>query len=72
MIVNYLREFGKANKVAIRDLLIDKLPDTLSSSQKERKVLTLLTALKRKGIIAPDSDNKQISHWILVKDNKDV
>ena len=72
MIVNYLREFGKANKAAIRDLLIDKLPDTLSSSQKERKVLTLLTALKRKGIITTDSDNKQISQWVLVKDNKDV
>lgn len=70
MIVNYLQEFGKANKAAIRDLLVDKFPDTLSSSQKERKVLTLLTALKRKGIITTDSDNKQISHWILVKDKK--
>lgn len=70
MIVNYLQEFGKANKAAIRDLLIDKFPDTLSPSQKERKVLTLLTALRRKGIITTDSDNKQISHWILVEGNK--
>lgn len=70
MIVNYLEEFGKANKAAIRDLLVGKFPDTLSSSQKERKVLTLLTALKRKGIVTTDSDNKQISHWILVKDKK--
>lgn len=67
MIVNYLREFGKANKAALRDLLIDKFPDTLSASQKERKVLTLLTALKRKGIITTDSENKKISQWILVK-----
>ena len=72
MIVNYLREFGKANKAAIRDLLIDKLPDTLSFSQKERKVLTLLTALKRDGIITTDSDNKRISHWILVNNDKSV
>lgn len=70
MIVNYLEEFGKANKAAIRDLLINKLPDTLSSSQKERKVLTLLTALKRKGIITTDSNNKQTSNWILIKDKK--
>lgn len=70
MIVNYLREFGKANKSAIRDLLIDKFPDTLSPSQKERKVLTLLTALKRKGMITTDSDNKRISHWILVQSNE--
>lgn len=70
MIVNYLREFGKANRAAMRDLLIDKFPDTLSPSQKERKVLTLLTALKRKGIITTDSDNKKISNWILVQNNE--
>lgn len=69
MIVNYLREFGKANRAAMRDLLIDKFPDTLSTSQKERKVLTLLTALKRNGIIDTDSDNKKISNWILVQNN---
>ena len=72
MIVNYLREFAKANKAAIRDLLIDKLPDTLSTSQKERKVLTLLTALKRNGIITTDSDNKRISHWVLVNKDESV
>lgn len=70
MIVNYLREFGKANRAAMRDLLIDKFPDTLSSSQKERKVLTLITALKRKGIFTTDSDNKKISNWIMVQSNE--
>lgn len=29
MIVDYLQEFGKANRAAMRDLLIDKFPDTL-------------------------------------------
>lgn len=47
MIVNYLREFRKANRAAMRDLLIDKFPDTLWPNQKERKVSTLLTALKK-------------------------
>lgn len=70
MIVNYLREFGKGNRAAMRELLIDKFPDTLSFSQKDRKVLTLLTALKRKGIITTDSENKKISNWILVSDNE--
>lgn len=60
----------KANRAAMRDLLINKFPDTLSPSQKEWKVLTLFTALKRKGIIATDSDNKKISNWILVQINK--
>lgn len=54
----------------MRDLLLDKFPDTLLPSQKERKVLTLLTALKRKGIITTDSDNKKISNWILVRSNE--
>ena len=65
MVVNYLRKFGKANRAAVRDLLIDKFPDTLSLKQKERKVLTLLTALKRNGIITTDSENKRIANWIL-------
>ena len=65
IVVNYLRKFGKANRAAVRDLLIDKFPDTLSPKQKERKVLTLLTALKRNGIITTDSENKRIANWIL-------
>lgn len=72
MIVNYIREFGKANRAAIRDLLIDKFPDTLSPSQKERKVLTLLTALKRNGVITTDSANKRISYWILTDSAENV
>ena len=70
MIVDYLREFGKTNRAAIRDLLFDKFPDTLSPSQKEWKVLTLLTALKRKGVITTDSDSRKIANWILVQGNK--
>ena len=67
MIVDYLQNFGQANKADFRKLLLDKLPDGLSEKQKERKILTLLTALKRQGIITTDSDNRQTSHWILVK-----
>jgi len=67
MIVDYLQKFGQANRADFRKLLLDKLPDGLSEKQKERKILTLLTALKRQGVITTDSDNKQISHWVLVK-----
>lgn len=70
MVVNYLRKFEKANRAAVRDLLIDKFPDTLSPKQKERKVLTLLTALKRNGIITTDSENKRIANWILTDNGK--
>lgn len=54
----------------MRELLIDKFPNTHSPSQKDQKVLTLLTALKRRGIITTDSDNKKISNWILAHDNE--
>ena len=66
MIIDYLHKFGKAQRKDIRKLLWDKLPDVLSDSQKERKILTLLTALKRAEKITTDSDNKQTSHWILI------
>ena len=62
--------FGKANRAAMRDLLMDKFPDTLLPGQKERKVLTLLTALKRRGIITIDSENRKRSNWVLVQDNE--
>ncbi len=32
-----------------------------------KKILTLLTSLKRAGKIDTDSENKQTSHWILAK-----
>ena len=67
MIVDYLEKFGQANRSDFRKLLLDKFPAGLPDKQKDRKILTLLTALKRQGIITTDSDNKQISHWILAK-----
>lgn len=67
MIVDYLQKFRQANRADFRKLLLDKFPDGLSEKQKERKILTLLTALKRQGIITTDTDNKQRSHWILIK-----
>lgn len=67
MIIDYLEKFGKAQRKDIRKLLWDKLPAVLSDKQKDRKILTLLTALKRAGRIETDSDNKQTSSWILKK-----
>lgn len=67
MIIDYLEKFGKAQRKDIRKLLWDKLPAVLSDTQKERKILTLLTALKRADRIETDSDNKQTSNWVLKK-----
>ena len=70
LIVEYLRKYGKAKKKDIRDLLWDKLPDSLDDTKKNSKISTLLTALRTKGVITTDSPNQQISSWILVGDAK--
>lgn len=67
MMIDYLRKFGKGQKKDFRKLLMDKFPDVLTEKQKERKILTLLTALKRQNKIDTDSDNPRTCHWVLKK-----
>ena len=70
MIVQYLKQYGKAQKKDIRNLLWDKLPDVFDDKKKDRKISTLLTSLRTKGIITTDSPNQQRSHWILVRNHE--
>lgn len=65
LIVKYLKQYGKAKKKDIRNLLWDKLPDVLSDKQKEYKVGNLLASLKKQEVIYPDSSNQQRASWIL-------
>ena len=65
LIVEYLKQYKKAKKKDIRELLWDKLPDVLSDAQKEHKVSNLLASLKKNNIIDTDSQNQQRSYWIL-------
>ena len=48
LILDYISKFGKASKQQIRILLADKLPETMTEEQKERKILYLLTRLTKK------------------------
>ena len=57
LIIKYLKQYGKAKKKNIRNLLWDKLPDVLSETQKEYKIGNLLASLKNAGIICADSIN---------------
>ena len=68
MIVECIRTFRRVKRNKIKELLWDKLPDVLTDKQKEAKISTLLTSLKKKGIIHTDSPNQQIARWILVGD----
>lgn len=65
LIVDYIRQFGKASKQQIRVLLADKLPDSMTEEQKERKILYLLTQLKNKGVIVRDAESKKMTNWII-------
>ena len=65
LIIKYLKQYGKAKKKDIRNLLWDKLPDVLSETQKEHKIGNLLASLKKAGIICTDSNNQQHASWIL-------
>lgn len=67
MIVDYIKEFKKANRNDIRNLLFDKLPSILTDKQKEGKIKNLLTSLRIEGVITTDSENPQKSNWILKK-----
>lgn len=67
LIVEYLKKYERAKKKDIRDLLWDKLPNALNDTQKENKIRNLLSSMKKKGIIEPDSSNQQKSYWILKK-----
>ncbi len=65
LIIQYLQQYGKAKKKDLRQLLIDKLPDSLSNKQKEAKLGNLLTSLRKKGVIKTSDSNQQKSYWIL-------
>lgn len=70
LILRYLRQYGKAKKKDIRELLWDKLPNVYDDNKKNRKISTLLTSLRTKGLITTDSKNQQISNWILVRSSE--
>lgn len=67
-IYNYLKTYKKGKRQDFFALLEDKLPDTLTESQKRNKVRNLLQTLKREEVITTDSPNHRLANWILVED----
>jgi ATP-dependent DNA helicase RecG len=65
LIIDYLKQFGKASRADIRSLLFDKHSDVLSTNQKEHKVKNILYSMSKKGVIMLDSKNNRTSNWIL-------
>ena len=65
MIINYLDEFNEARKKDIRSLLWEKLPDILDDKQKERKIVNLLSSLKKENLLKTKENDRTV--WILNK-----
>jgi len=58
LIVDYISKFGSASKKDIKQLLIDKLSDYLTSTQKINKIDNYLRWLKERGYILYDITTK--------------
>lgn len=51
LLTDYLHKFGQANRAEISQLLMGKLSDALDERQKYNKISSLLTKLRRNGVI---------------------
>ena len=65
LILEYLKEYKTAKRQNIRRLLWDKLSDLLSDQQKERKITTLLEALKKANRICRAKTQAKDFCWVL-------
>lgn len=53
LVLDYLREYGKAKRSELNELLLSKLPNLLTPEQKANKVRNLLQSLRRAGFMHP-------------------
>ena len=54
MIVDYLTKFKTGTREDFERVILDKLPDVLSDTQKKNKIRNILQVLKNKGVIEID------------------
>lgn len=53
LVLDYLKKYGKAARGDLDALLLGKLPDVLTASQRANKVKNLLQGMRRAGLISP-------------------
>lgn len=70
LILALLREHGPVDRAAVDDVLLSKLPDRLTSKQKERKVHNLLQELRRSGSIV-NRGTRANPRWMAVEVSRD-
>ncbi len=62
LIVDYIKEYGKAKRSDLFTLIGKMLPEYMNERQRYDKLTTLLSALKKKAILKNED-----KHWVLVK-----
>ncbi|HET8941706.1 MAG TPA: RNA-binding domain-containing protein [Rudaea sp.] len=66
LLTDYLAKFHQADRAEINKLLMDKLSDALDERQKYNKISTLLTRLRRRGVIV-NTGSDTAPCWRLVQ-----
>ena len=71
LIIKHLKQFESATGAELRKLILDKLPDVLTDSQRRSKAGNLLTTLRMRGVdgwkIVADRRGAGAPRWRLVK-----
>lgn len=62
LVIDYLKQFGEANRTEINKLLMGKLSDALAPEQKEDKISNLLSNMRRSGKIA-NTGSRKVPIW---------
>ena len=68
MIAVLIRKYGPVPREEIDRLLVDKLPEVLSSDQKTAMIHNLLTALRQTGLIR-NKGSRRFPQWIWIDGN---
>lgn len=72
LVVEHLKRFDSATGDELRKLVLDKLPDVLTDSQRQSKATNLLTALRKRGVdgwkIVAERRGRGKPQWRLVKE----
>jgi ATP-dependent DNA helicase RecG len=69
LLTDYLERFEQASRAEINQLLLDKLSDALDPQQKYNKISTLLTKLRRRGVIV-NTGSDTASCWKIAESFK--
>lgn len=67
LIVKYIEEYGSASKKDLVELLMEKLPDVMTDTQKYNKVGNLIAQMKRMGIMNNTGTTRYPKYIILKK-----